>query len=81
MLNGTCHCGAVNWSLDGDPSSITACNCTLCRRYGALSAYDYEGERIRIWGPSSVYTRSGKARKCRRLTGDLFHSHSIVATL
>ena len=61
MLNGTCHCGALNWSLDGDPGSITACNCTLCRRYGALWAYDYEGGRIRIWGPSCVYTRLGKA--------------------
>lgn len=61
MLMGTCHCGALNWSLEGDPGSITACNCTLCRRYGALWAYDYEGERIRISRPSSVYTRPGKA--------------------
>jgi len=61
LLNGTCHCGALNWYLDGDPGPITACNCTLCRRYGALWAYDYEGERIRIAGPSSVYTRPGKA--------------------
>lgn len=61
MLTGTCHCGALNWTLEGDPGSITACNCTLCRRYGTLWAYDYEGERIRISGPSSVYTRAGKA--------------------
>ena len=61
MLNGTCNCGALNWSLDGDPGSITACNCTLCRRYGALWAYDYEGERIHIGGPSSTYTRAGQA--------------------
>ena len=61
MLQGTCHCGALSWNLEGDPGSITACNCTLCRRYGALWAYDYEDERIRISGPSSVYTRPGKA--------------------
>lgn len=61
MLTGTCHCGALTWTLEGDPGSITACNCTLCRRYGALWAYDYEGERIRISGPSSIYTRPGKA--------------------
>ena len=60
MLVGTCHCGALTWSLEGDPGSITACNCTLCRRYGALWAYDYEDERIRISGPSSVYSRPGK---------------------
>jgi hypothetical protein len=56
-MKGSCHCGAVEWQLDGDPGSITACNCTLCRRYGALWAYDWEGERIRISGATSIYTR------------------------
>jgi hypothetical protein len=45
MLTGTCHCGAAHWTLEGDPGSITACNCTLCLRYGALWAYDYVDER------------------------------------
>lgn len=57
MLSGSCHCGAVSWSLEGDPGSATICNCTLCRRYGALWAYDYEDERIRISGPSAAYAR------------------------
>ncbi len=60
MLNGRCHCGKLGWALEGDPGPITACNCTLCRRYGALWAYDYENERIRIEGQSKVYTRQGK---------------------
>lgn len=59
-IEGSCHCGACRWSLSGDPGSITACNCTLCRRYGALWAYDYENERIRLSGPSRSYTRAGK---------------------
>ena len=60
MLRGTCHCGAAHWTLEGDPGSITACNCTLCRRYGTLWAYDYADERIRVAGPMSSYTRTGK---------------------
>jgi len=56
-MKGTCHCGALEWQLEGDPGSITACNCTVCRRYGTLWAYDWEGERIRISGATSVYTR------------------------
>jgi hypothetical protein len=60
MLTGRCHCGASHWTLSGDPGSITACNCTLCRRYGALWAYDYEGERIAVAGRVSSYTRVGK---------------------
>jgi hypothetical protein len=46
--------------LEGDPGPVTACNCTLCRRYGALWAYDYEGERIALTGATSRYHRSGK---------------------
>ncbi|MCB9977918.1 MAG: GFA family protein [Rhodospirillales bacterium] len=61
-LKGTCHCKKLSWTLTGDPGSITACNCTLCRRYGTLWAYDYENERIRINGPSQVYTRTDGAQ-------------------
>ena len=61
MLKGTCHCGVLHWSFEGDPGSVTACNCTLCRRYGALWAYDYEGERISTAGPRVVYKRQDKA--------------------
>jgi hypothetical protein len=43
------------------PDSVTACSCTLCRRYGVLWIYDYEGERISISGPSTVYTRKDEA--------------------
>ena len=60
-LEGACHCGAAHWVLTGDPGPATACNCTLCRRYGALWAYDYEGERISISGPRTSYTRMGKS--------------------
>jgi hypothetical protein len=59
MLKGSCHCGAAHWTLEGDPSSATACNCTLCRRYGTLWAYDYEAERISILGPTTAYTPTG----------------------
>jgi hypothetical protein len=55
--HGACHCGAARWMLAGDPGSVTACNCTLCRRYGALWAYDYEGERITTEGETRVYVR------------------------
>ncbi len=58
MLTGSCHCGALSWTFDGMPESVTACNCTLCRRYGVLWIYDYENEKIKLSGPSSTYTRA-----------------------
>lgn len=62
MLIGSCHCGKTGWTLSGDPGSITACNCTLCRRYGTLWAYDYEGERIAVSGECASYTRVDSKR-------------------
>lgn len=59
MLTGTCHCGTISWTFDGVPESVTACSCTLCRRYGVLWAYDYEGEKIKLTGPTAIYTRVG----------------------
>ena len=38
----------------------TACNCTVCRRYGVLWAYDYEGEGIRLTGDTTAYIRGDK---------------------
>ena len=61
LIVGSCHCGECQWTIKGDPGPATACNCTLCRRYGALWAYDFEGERITVAGPSTCYTRVGKA--------------------
>lgn len=61
MLTGSCHCGAAGWMLTGDPGEITACNCTLCRRYGALWAYDFEGERITLRGAPRAYVRADEA--------------------
>lgn len=57
MLEGTCHCGAVRWQLDAMPDSATACNCTACRRYGALWAYGIDGEDVRATGPTQAYVR------------------------
>lgn len=59
-LEGSCHCGKVKWRFNGMPESATACNCTVCRRYGVLWAYDYENEGIIVSGLTQIYTR-GKA--------------------
>ncbi|MBL8521070.1 MAG: GFA family protein [Betaproteobacteria bacterium] len=57
MIDGTCHCQRIHWTFDGLPDGATACNCTVCRRYGVLWIYDYEGERIRVSGATQAYVR------------------------
>ena len=61
MITGSCHCGQVRWTFNGLPDSATACNCTICRRYGALWAYDYDGAAITVSGPTRVYATGEKA--------------------
>lgn len=58
MLTGTCHCGALSWRLTTPPQRATACNCTICRRYGVLWAYGFIGHDIDITGPSQAYRRA-----------------------
>lgn len=57
MIEGACHCGAVTYQLKGDVDGATACNCTVCRRYGVLWAYDYQDQRIHVDGPTRAYVR------------------------
>nr|WP_315489268.1 GFA family protein [uncultured Rhodoferax sp.] len=59
MLHGTCHCGAVSWDWTHNtlPEGATACNCTVCRRYGVLWIYDFEGQGIHVAGPTKAYIR------------------------
>ncbi|MEM7000300.1 MAG: GFA family protein [Pseudomonadota bacterium] len=35
-IAGTCHCGAVGFEIDAEPQALVDCNCTTCRRLGAL---------------------------------------------
>jgi hypothetical protein len=36
QYQGSCHCGQVAFEVEGEISSVTACNCSICRRKGIL---------------------------------------------
>lgn len=46
-LVASCHCGAVRVDLPELPAAVTECNCSICRRYGALWAY-YTREQVTL---------------------------------
>lgn len=35
---GSCHCGRIAFSVEGDIGQVYDCNCSMCRRKGALLA-------------------------------------------
>ena len=66
MLIGTCHCAAIRIEVPGRPAWLIDCNCSICRRNGALWAL-YETDEVRIiaraesiaeyiWGPGTIRT-------------------------
>lgn len=56
QVRGQCLCGAVSWRVRGEIPDATICNCTACRRYGVLWAYDFDGEGIHVDDPKAVLT-------------------------
>ena len=35
-LNGSCHCGAIAYTVEADPAGAVTCNCSLCSSLGAV---------------------------------------------
>lgn len=33
---GSCHCGGIRFSVEGELTGAMACNCSICQRKGAL---------------------------------------------
>jgi hypothetical protein len=42
MIRAACHCGAVKFEISEPPEWVLDCNCSLCRKRGALWTY-FEG--------------------------------------
>ncbi len=44
-VTGSCHCGALSYTLEGDvPTMAMACNCSICRRKGYLLHFAPAGQ-------------------------------------
>jgi hypothetical protein len=82
MLPASCHCGAVQFEIDRKPRQLTDCNCSICRRYGALWAY-YRRKSIYLRPGSleamSSYSWGDKAlafRHCRTCGCVVYHERT-----
>ena len=36
---GSCHCGRIAFTLEGEVDTVIDCNCSICRRRGHLLAF------------------------------------------
>jgi hypothetical protein len=76
MIEASCHCGSVRIDIPRKPRTLTECNCSICRRYGALWAY-FNASEVTItgtraatswyqWGDRSI--RFVRCRTCGCIT-------------
>ena len=78
MYRGTCHCGAVVFSVDAGITELTTCDCSLCVMRNALMAKIPEGA-LRVLEGESVLTlyqwntRRAKHYFCSRCGIYTFH--------
>ena len=35
-MKGSCHCGRIRFEVEGAPTEVTDCNCSICLRKGSL---------------------------------------------
>ena len=78
MITGTCHCGAVRFSVDAPIVELTTCDCSLCVKKNAVMAKVpeqalkvLEGEdmlTLYLWN-----TRRAKHYFCRQCGIYVFH--------
>ncbi|BAO92099.1 GFA family protein [Caballeronia cordobensis] len=47
-LKGACHCGTVTFEADTPAEPAKRCNCSLCRRRGAVMSPPFTRDRLRI---------------------------------
>jgi hypothetical protein len=47
MHTASCHCGNVRIEITELPATVCDCNCSICRRYGALWAY-FTRDHVRL---------------------------------
>ena len=72
-FRGSCHCGVVRIAVPRAPEWVGSCNCSLCRRTGALMAY-YRPDEVRVEGGDERSASGGCASTVTQtyLTGDRF---------
>ncbi len=55
-VKASCHCGQVKFTLSRPPVDLGSCNCSICRRLGALWGYYTESEVEQHFDESATST-------------------------
>lgn len=56
MVRAACHCTAVRFEIADLPEWVLDCNCTICRRYGAIWSYPHASSVKLVSGTDATET-------------------------
>jgi len=65
LYRGSCHCGRVAFELEADIDHVRACDCSVCRKRGALNFRVPKGAFTLLtpWEDLSLYQWGSKTAK------------------
>lgn len=73
-VTGSCHCGAVRIEVPSAPKWVARCNCSICRRTGALVAY-YRPDEVRVEGETATYSTGDRFIRFHHCPTCACHTH------
>ncbi|MEM6462087.1 MAG: GFA family protein [Pseudomonadota bacterium] len=79
--NGSCLCGAIEYSMEGPLRGVVACHCTQCRKQSGhyFAATNVADERLIVSGSENLtwYKASDEAKRgfCKTCGSILFWKH------
>ncbi len=77
-MRGSCLCGTVTYTIEGEPRSVVACHCVQCRKASGhhVAATQVARARLTIEGSDNItwYRSSAEAQRgfCRTCGSQLF---------
>lgn len=78
MPTGRCHCGAIRYTMRGEPVHNALCHCSDCRRHAGAPMVGWAmvpADQVTVEGEPTVYRSSEHGRRhfCGRCGTGLFY--------
>ncbi len=84
MHKGQCHCGAIRYTLTGEPIHHALCHCSDCRRHAGAPVVGwamFKSDQVSVTqGEARVYASSEHGRRyfCAHCGTGLFYTNDVV---
>jgi hypothetical protein len=85
LYRGSCFCGAIEFTVEGDAQAVGYCHCSSCRTWAAAPVTAFS-----LWRPEAVkmtrgedlvgvFNKSERSHRkfCKRCGGHLFTAHPM----